>query len=560
MKKLIAAIIVIFLTLGTIYTQNQLPAFPGAEGHGKYTNGGRGGRIIEVTNLAAGGPGSFKAAVESFGARIVVFRVSGTIKLVGNLVIKNDSITIAGQTAPGDGICIRDYPVIVDADNVIIRFLRFRMGDEAMQENDALGGRYHKNIIVDHCSMSWSTDECVSFYINENFTLQWSIISESLRISVHDKGAHGYGGIWGGKNASFHHNLLASHDSRNPRLGEAKGDAYALTDLVDLRNNVIYNWGGNSCYGGEAMNANIVNCYYKPGPATSKTERIISIDKLLETGYDISNMWGKFYIEGNVLSASERATNDNWTYGVYNQFNSKYGLVPQAEKDAMRLSEPLNPGEVTTHTADLAYNKVLYHAGASLYRDPVDTRIIHDVSTGTATFMDGGNGSVNGIIDTQSAVGGWPVLNSTAAPADTDGDGMPDEWEIANALNENDPNDGQLKTVDGLYPNIEVYLNSLVSDIIEAQNTNIPSGFRPLQVQDESPLKIFYNKATEELMIFHTKKIQTVQLYSMMGSLVLELIADEKEVGFQIPDLKNGTFIVRILDDGNKFYAQKFIK
>ncbi|MCF8390097.1 MAG: T9SS type A sorting domain-containing protein, partial [Bacteroidales bacterium] len=373
-------------------------------------------------------------------------------------------------------------------------------------------------------------------------------------------GAHGYGGIWGGKNASFHHNLLASHDSRNPRLGEAKGDAYALTDLVDLRNNVIYNWGGNSCYGGEAMNANIVNCYYKPGPATSKTERIISIDKLLETGYDISNMWGKFYIEGNVLSASERATNDNWTYGVYNQFNSKYGLVPQAEKDAMRLSEPLNPGEVTTHTADLAYNKVLYHAGASLYRDPVDTRIIHDVSTGTATFMDGGNGSVNGIIDTQSAVGGWPVLNSTAAPADTDGDGMPDEWEIANALNENDPNDGQLKTVDGLYPNIEVYLNSLVSDIIEAQNTNIPSGFRPLQVQDESPLKIFYNKATEELMIFHTKKIQTVQLYSMMGSLVLELIADEKEVGFQIPDLKNGTFIVRILDDGNKFYAQKFIK
>lgn len=548
------------ITVGSIVPQDQLPAFPGAEGHGKYTNGGRGGRVIEVNNLNDSGIGSLRAAIESSGARIVVFKVSGTIKLAANLVIRNDNITIAGQTAPGDGICIRDYPVIVDADNVIIRFMRFRMGDEAMQENDALGGRFHKNIIVDHCSMSWSTDECVSFYINENFTLQWSIISESLRVSVHDKGAHGYGGIWGGKNASFHHNLLASHDSRNPRLGEAKGDEYALTDLVDLRNNVIYNWGGNSCYGGEAMNANIVNCYYKPGPVTTKTERIISIDKLVEDGYAISNMWGKFYIDGNVLSASDRATTDNWAYGVYNQFNSKYGAVPQADKDAMRLSEPLNPGEVTTHTAELAYNKVLYHAGASLFRDPVDTRIIHDVSTGTATFMDGGNGSTKGIIDTQSAVGGWPVLNSTPALTDTDGDGMPDEWEIANSLNENSPDDAQLTTVDGLYPNLEVYLNSLVSDIIEIQNTNIPSGFRSAQVQDESPLKVFYNNSTEELMITHTDKIQKVQLYSIMGALIFEISSNENAVRFQTPLLKNGAYVVRILDDRNKFYAEKFIK
>lgn len=305
---------------GTIPEVGELPAFPSAEGHGKYVTGGRGGRVIYVTNLEDNSnPGSLRYAINQSGARIILFKVSGTIQLKSRLKISKGDVTVAGQTAQGDGITLRDYPVTVDANNVILRFLRFRMGDATNQEADALGGRFYKNIIVDHCSMSWSTDECVSFYTNENFTLQWSIISESLRNSVHGKGSHGYGGIWGGKNASFHHNLLAHHDSRNPRLGETKGSVFALTDLVDLRNNVIYNWKGNSCYGGEGMNANIVNCYYKPGPATTKKERIISIDKLLEPGYAISDIWGKFYIDGNVMTGSTRATNDNWTYGVYNQ-------------------------------------------------------------------------------------------------------------------------------------------------------------------------------------------------------------------------------------------------
>ncbi|MGQ1889179.1 pectate lyase family protein [Thermophagus sp. OGC60D27] len=438
-------------------------AFPDAEGHGCYTSGGRGGRVYHVTTLEDyDSEGSLRWALNQEGPRTIVFEVSGTIQLLENLKIKNGDVTIAGQTAPGDGICLRNYPVTVDADNVIIRFLRFRMGDTERQEGDALGGRYHKNIIIDHCSMSWSTDECASFYQNENFTMQWCIISESLRNSVHFKGSHGFGGIWGGKKASFHHNLMAHHDSRNPRLGETNGDAFAFTDLVDLRNNVIYNWHGNSCYGGEAMNVNIVNCYYKPGPATTKPSRIIAIDKETEEGFPTTGVWGKFYIDGNYMAGSTLATNDNWTYGVYNQFHSKYGTISETEKNNMRLDSPLDPGPVTTHSAQEAYELVLAKAGASISRDTVDARIVHDVKTGTATFMTGGNGSINGIIDTQSHVGGWPELKSVPPPTDSDRDGIPDEWELANGLDPMLISDGWEYDLSENYTNLEVYLNELV--------------------------------------------------------------------------------------------------
>ena len=444
-------------------------AFPGAEGFGRKVTGGRGGRVLFVTNLEDSGPGSLRAAVQSSGARYVLFKVSGTIELKSRLKISNNDITIAGQTAPGDGICIKNYPVVVDADNVIIRFLRFRMGDEAQQEADALEGRFHKNIIIDHCSMSWSTDECVSFYANEKTTVQWCIISESLRNSIHFKGAHGYGGIWGGKHASFHHNLLAHHDSRNPRLGEESGKAFALTDLVDLRNNVIYNWGGNSCYGGEAMNVNIVNCYYKPGPASKHRERIISIDKSKDLTSETYNIWGRFYIDGNYVDGSERATEDNWTYGVYNQFHSSYGTVSDEEKTAMRLLHPLpTDANVITHSAQVAYEKVLDFAGASLRRDMVDKRIIENVRNGTYT-AEGSNGSTKGIIDSQYDVGGWPELKSTEPSIDTDNDGMPDEWEIKMGLDPNKAN-ATGRDLSTVYDNIEVYINSLVYEIINRQN------------------------------------------------------------------------------------------
>ncbi|MGV3510327.1 MAG: pectate lyase family protein [Sphingobacteriaceae bacterium] len=444
-------------------------AFPGAEGFGRNASGGRGGKVIKVTNLNDSGPGSLRAAIDASGARIIVFDISGTIELKSRLLIRNDNVTIAGQTAPGDGICLRNYEVNVDADNVIIRYLRFRMGDTAQQEGDALGGRFHKNIIVDHCSMSWSTDECVSFYANENFTMQWCLIAESLRNSVHGKGSHGYGGIWGGKNASFHHNLLANHDSRNPRFGEEAGKAFALTDLVDVRNNVLYNWGpGNSAYGGEAMNINIVNNYYKPGPATTKKERIFSIDKNKIAGTEVYDIWGKFYIDGNYVEGSSKATDDNWSYGVFNQFHGSYGTVSEADKAAMRLNTAHTTNDnVTTHSALIAYERVLDYTGASLKRDAVDTRII--LHTRNKTFASAGsNGSTNGIIDTQADVGGWPNLKSLTAPKDTDNDGMPDDWETTKGLDPKIAN-ANAKTLSTGYDNIEVYINGLVNAITENQ-------------------------------------------------------------------------------------------
>ena len=493
-----------------------IPAFPGAEGHGMYTIGGRGGMVIKVTNLNDSGEGSLRAAVEADGPRIVVFEVSGTIALESRLRIRNGHLTIAGQTAPGDGICLKNYEVYLDAtEEVIIRYLRFRMGDEARQQADAIGGQKNRDVIIDHCSMSWSTDECASFYANENFTMQWCLIGESLRNSVHKSGKHGYGGVWGGKKASFHHNLLAHHDGRNPRLGEF-ASAYALSDIVDIRNNVIYNWQGSSCYGGEGMNVNMVSNYYKAGPATTRhPERIVAIWNRIETWDPLYNVWGKFYIDGNVLTESERATNDNWAYGV--QFDSKWIHLSDVERKGLRRESPVETGMVTTHAAEEAYEKVLQFAGASLKRDSVDQRILHDVATGTATCMDGGNGSTNGFIDTQEAVGGWPDLKSQPAPVDTDDDGMPDEWEVANGLDPRDPSDGREDANHDGYTHIEEYLNSLT-----------------LQYYDTEPSINTIRPKRNALLINPTEATVEVEAYANDyhgGSITeLELYLDEQLV------------------------------
>ncbi|MBN2166596.1 MAG: carbohydrate-binding protein [Marinilabiliaceae bacterium] len=453
-----------FIVNATATTTNA-PAFPGAEGFGRYVTGGRGGQVIYVTNLNDSGTGSLRAAVSASGPRIVVFKVSGTIALQSELKIQNDDITIAGQSAPGDGICLKNYSVSIGADNVIIRYLRFRMGDEAAHEGDGLGGRYNQNIIIDHCSISWSTDECASFYHNKNFTMQWCIISESLRVSVHDKGTHGYGGIWGGEKASFHHNLLAHHDSRNPRFSGSRFTGTPEVELVDMRNNVIYNWGGNSGYGAEGGSYNIVNNYYKPGPATksSVNDRIFSPNPDDGSYENEAGVWGVFYVTGNYMNGSSTVTSDNWQ-GVDPNPSTKSKLE-------LKSSSAFSFGDITTHTSANAYSSVLSYAGASLVRDAIDTRIVSETKNGTYTYT-GSNGSTNGLIDTQSDVGGWPSYSSKTAPTDGDGDGMPDTWESANGLNSSSVSDGAAYKLSSIYTNVEVYLNSLVASITSAQNAS----------------------------------------------------------------------------------------
>ncbi len=435
-------------------------AFPGAEGGGANATGGRGGKVFYVTSLEdTGSEGTLRWAINQSGKRTILFKVSGIIALNSVLEIKNGDLTIAGQSAPGDGICIKNYSTVVKADNVIIRFLRFRMGDEKKTEDDALWGRNQKNIIIDHCSMSWCTDECASFYDNTGFTMQWCMLTESLKNSVHGKGSHGYGAIWGGKTASFHHNLLAHHDSRNPRLCGSRYSNLSDQELVDVRNNVVYNWGSNSGYAGEGGRYNLVNNYYKPGPASSSRSRFFQPYPDDGTNNQVAGVWGLFYVNGNYVHGNTTVTGDNWQ-----------GITPKPadkSKSELKSATEFTVPAITTQDAATAYNKVCQSAGASLVRDVVDTRIVREVIEGTFTYA-GSNKSTNGLIDSQTDVGGWPTYNSAQAPVDTDKDGIPDEWETLFGLNPNDASDGLTKTVDpdGNYTNLEMYLHYLVKEVV----------------------------------------------------------------------------------------------
>lgn len=466
--------------------RSTIPGFPNAYGAGRYTTGGAGGTVYTVTSLQddAKVKGTLRWALSQKGKRTIVFATGGIIELTKALDIKEGDVTIAGQTAPGGGICLKNYPVIVNADNVIVRFLRFRMGVDKItvaeaESGDTFWGKNRQNILIDHCSMSWSTDECASFYGNKNFTMQWCIISESLANSLHEKGGHGYGGIWGGEPATFHHNLIAHHSSRTPRLCGSRYTAKPDEEKVDLRNNVFYNWGPtNGGYAGEGGSYNFVNNYYKPGPSTATKSSLVN--RIFQPNADDGSnqkanegVWGRFYLSGNYFddtcpaltdkekTAIAKVNADNW---VGLQPNFKNYPYPGSDETSLRLSaEAAITDDVAsyTETAKDAYESVLSHAGASLVRDAVDKRVVGTVRDGNYT-AEGSNGSKLGIIDRPADVGGWPAYAAGTPQADTDGDGIPDYWEKEKGLNPNDASDGAKYNLDKQYTNLEVYLNSLV--------------------------------------------------------------------------------------------------
>ena len=576
----------------------QAPAFPGAEGHGRYVTGGRGGKVIHVTNLNDKGTGSFRAAVTGNSKKIIVFDVAGVIPLASDLTIGSNT-TILGQTAPSPGITLRYYTVRPEG-NCIIRFIRLRRGQEK-DINDGADATWQRNktgIIFDHCSFSWSIDEVASFYDNNNFTMQWCTVAESLTNPGHSKGAHGYGGIWGGKLASFHHNFVGHLMNRGPRFNGARYgwtgytsnkdyDTYkwenpVQAENVDFRNCVMYNAQG-TCYGGPGGGQiNIVNNYYKAGPSHSLKSKTLngikvnvssgkergSQDRITQVTVSSSGnsdkkhpeyyeMTSRYFISGNTTETTKGTVtkNQDWKGVVYDKGTYTYnGERYSADKknfygDAVahqtidgvscvkiKMDNPAPTGEVTTHSAAEAFSKVLAYGGASLYRDEIDARYMEEAKTGTAQYK----GSITqspGIIDKVSDVNGYTesTFGTASRPADfdTDKDGIPDAWELANGLNPNDASDALDYSLDGkgYYTNLEVYANSLVEDIMKQGNADAENKVDEYYPEWKNPTGI------SQVITSNPGEIVEVKYYSLNGTL---LSAPQKGINIRKMLFQNG--------------------
>jgi hypothetical protein len=439
--------------------QARIPAFPGAWGGGMYSFGGRGGKVYVVTSLEDSGPGTLREACNAVGPRIVVFNVAGVIHLKNRIRVRAPYITIAGQTAPGDGICIRGATFCVDTHDVVLRHLRFRRGEtNVANRDDALGGNPVGNVIVDHCSASWGLDENLSMYRHMyrpkdgdqdlklptvNITIQWCISSEGL-----DTYNHAFGSTIGGHNSTFHHNLWACNTGRNPSVG-MDGDFTML-------NNVLYNWKHRTVDGGDQKSQyNIINNYYKPGPATPDgaiSYRVLRPDGRRGRDKTSPRQWGKAYVAGNVVEGNRAVSKDNWDGGVQIDGDDD----PKEILPRVRVNKPFPMAECPLQTASEAYDAVLDHAGADLpKRDVVDRRIIEQVRKGTVP-----SDTKQGIISEVKEVGGYPEYKGEPWK-DSDGDGIPDWWERKYGLDPNDPSDAAKDCNGDGYTNIEKYLNGL---------------------------------------------------------------------------------------------------
>lgn len=445
MRSALVTFIIFIATFFISQTALSIPAFPGAEGFGAGSVGGRGGKVRFVTNLNDSGSGSFREAVETDGPRTVIFRISGTIELKSTLVINKPYITIAGQTAPGDGICLKDHALAVSADHVIVRYLRCRPGDNTKSETDALSISSGQNIIVDHCSASWSVDETLSASTGGhlgNVTVQWCIISESLNNSTHHKGPHGYGSLirggWG-NGYTFHHNLYAHHHARLPRPGNYNDRSKDPNGFIlDFRNNVIYNWAGRAAgYNADGSNGtnsitkmNFVGNYYKTGSNSNGS-----------FAFSESTKTARAFFSDNCMNDS--VPDDPWSLVTFSDFSRQ-------DLDAYKQSSPIPVPPVKTDKATKAYRRVLADSGASLpKRDPVDIRIVNNIKNRTGK-----------IINDEDQVGGWPELKSARPPRDSDKDGMPDNWEKRYGLNPDNPADRNSDLDKDGYTNLEEYLNN----------------------------------------------------------------------------------------------------
>ena len=566
-------------------------AFPGAEGYGKYVSGGRGdgenGKLAIVTNLEDDPEnppeGSFRWALRQ-GMEVktdpilgtysvqrpltIVFKVGGVIHLKDELRAKRNNLTIAGQTAPGDGIVIRGHTVNLGGSyNVIVRYIRFRPGDEEGAETSALRIENGGNFIIDHCSNSWAIEETQHFSHSANFTVQWNIISESLYNSFHKKGARGYGSQWGGQYASYHHNLMAHHNSRMPRINGSNEDD--VEALIDYRNNVNYNWGSKGAfYGGEWMktggigfaHTNVVNNYFIPGPATS-SEQNFARPSQGDLGY------AKWFFHGNIMQGDDAKSHDNWL-GVSADYVGSLDSI-RSDEEFIQSDGVIEDYENYTEHAIGAFNSVMKYAGAILpKRDTIDARVIAEAKgeipivrfayVDTAGQESPIKGLGSGLIDTQrnlvpddasEGTTPWDVYTySNEAPIDSDNDGMPDLWELDHNLNPNDFNDFKLIADNG-YTNLENYLNS-VDVVITASR----------ELKNEIGFSIYPNPVKDKIWIKSLNPVTNVSIYDMSGNILVSVKNPAGIKSIPTNNLGSGIYLMKAVSNSNQIFIEKMIK